>query len=301
MINEKYFEQVRLLLSVLPVVAREKCFALKGGTAINMFYNNLPRLSVDLDLTYIFIAPRDISYQKINQTLMNICASIQKIGYSCRMQGVHDEKKLICSNENATVKIEPNYTIRGTIEPTEIKDVCEEVEKNFSFAKMNLLSRNELYAGKICAALDRQHPRDLFDIHQLFNNGGITDSIMDVFIFYLLGHNRPTHELLDCKIQDRKDAFENEFTGMTDEPFTYENHIQTLQQLKSELKQKIQPYSKFLLDFLHLNADFEETKFPLAKELPSIKWKMQNLKTLEQINSNKFLQQSLELEKYFSE
>lgn len=50
--NDKYNHQVRLLLAVLPEIAKEHCFALHGGTAINLFIRNMPRLSVDIDLTY---------------------------------------------------------------------------------------------------------------------------------------------------------------------------------------------------------------------------------------------------------
>ena len=45
---DRYRAQVRLLIDVLPYVAREEVFALKGGTAINLFHRDLPRLSVDL-------------------------------------------------------------------------------------------------------------------------------------------------------------------------------------------------------------------------------------------------------------
>jgi predicted nucleotidyltransferase component of viral defense system len=54
--NNRYRKQVQLLVRVLPLVDVETCFALKGGTAINLFYRELPRLSVDIDLLYI---PRD--------------------------------------------------------------------------------------------------------------------------------------------------------------------------------------------------------------------------------------------------
>ncbi len=46
-----YRKQVELLVRTIPNVAEEKCFALKGGTAINLFIRNMPRLSVDIDLT----------------------------------------------------------------------------------------------------------------------------------------------------------------------------------------------------------------------------------------------------------
>ena len=51
--REVYRRQVQLLIRVLPSIAEEACFALKGGTAINLFVRDMPRLSVDIDLTYL--------------------------------------------------------------------------------------------------------------------------------------------------------------------------------------------------------------------------------------------------------
>jgi len=58
-----FSSQVRLLVSVLPYVAKEKCFALKGGTAINLFIRDMPRLSIDIDLAYLPIQDRENGYQ----------------------------------------------------------------------------------------------------------------------------------------------------------------------------------------------------------------------------------------------
>ena len=65
MSTRNYKKQVHLLLSVLPMVAKENCFALHGGTAINLFLNNMPRLSVDIDLTYLPVENRDTSMDNI--------------------------------------------------------------------------------------------------------------------------------------------------------------------------------------------------------------------------------------------
>ena len=73
---ERYFDQVRLLLSVLPDIAREDAFALKGGTAINLFYRDIPRLSVDIDLTYLPVHDRERSLKDIDETLDRIMVAI---------------------------------------------------------------------------------------------------------------------------------------------------------------------------------------------------------------------------------
>jgi hypothetical protein len=74
-----YKKQVTLLLKVLPEVAKEACFALHGGTAINLFIRDMPRLSIDIDLTYIPLENRQLSFQNINQGLCRIKENIQRI------------------------------------------------------------------------------------------------------------------------------------------------------------------------------------------------------------------------------
>ncbi len=297
MIYEKYIDQAKLLLEVLPVIAKEKCFALKGGTAINMFYNNLPRLSVDIDLVYTIIENREESFKNINNELKRLKTELEKLKFSANITGASLEQKIICSNGKVSIKIEPNYTLRGTILPVEYIDVCPKVEENFSYAKMNVLARDEVYAGKICAALDRQHPRDLFDINQLYKNGGITQRMADVFLYYLLGHNRPAHELLNCNIRDMKAVMKNEFSGMSDIPFSYEEYVETLQQLKSDLLKLLEPHYDFLLDFVQLKADYSKSPFSQAENLPAIQWKIKNLEILKEKNFKKFELQHKALEK----
>ena len=299
MINEKYIEQVKLLLEVLPLIANEKCFALKGGTAINMFYNNLPRLSVDIDLVYTVIENREDSCTHINEALQRLKAAFTKIGFSANITGTNVEKKIICSNSVTSIKIEPNYTLRGTVLSTVFADVYPKVEEEFAYAGMNVLAKEEVYAGKICAALDRQHPRDLFDITQLYENGGLTDKMLDVFLYYLLGHNRPVHEVLNCNIQDKQEIMQTEFVGMTDIPFTYEQHCKTLKRLKVDLLQRLNKHYEFISDFVQLKADFSKSPFPEAEKLPALQWKLRNLNVLKEKDFNKFEQQKKELDKIF--
>lgn len=73
----KYTRQVELLVKVIPEVAKEKMFALHGGTAINLFLHNMPRLSVDIDLTYIGFEDRSLSHVNIIQGLDRIKNNIE--------------------------------------------------------------------------------------------------------------------------------------------------------------------------------------------------------------------------------
>ena len=73
---EIYRRQVALLIRILPLVAQEASFALKGGTAINLFVRDLPRLSVDIDLVYLPVADREMSLAAIRAGLARIGAAI---------------------------------------------------------------------------------------------------------------------------------------------------------------------------------------------------------------------------------
>lgn len=197
MIKEEYYNQVQLLLEVLPEIAKEKIFALKGGTAINLFYNDMPRISVDIDLSYILFDKRESAYENINNSMNRISNKLNKKGYKTFFKGVN-ELKLFCYNsKNINIKIEPNYIIRGSVNPVNIVEICKKVEDKFGFMDMQVLSKSDLYGGKFCAALDRQHPRDLFDVWYLLKKEKeISEEIKKMFLIYALGHPRNLYELL---------------------------------------------------------------------------------------------------------
>lgn len=295
--DERYLNQVSLLVDVLQYVAKESCFALKGGTAINLFYNNLPRLSVDIDLTYIGFEPRTEACENINAALERIVKDLSK--YSVVLQGTGTEKKIICSNSNATIKIEPNYVIRGYINKPEIRPVSEEVEDKFGYAQIQVVSKAELYGGKICAALDRQHPRDLFDIKELLANNEFDGDLTKGFIAMLLSHDKPLHETLNPNIKDQREIFDKQFLGMTDKPFTYDEHIDTLNNLIKIVRTNLLPYKDLLLDFVSLKSGLEGFKINNLEKLPAVQWKLINLDKLKTANPEKFKEQHVKLKEYF--
>ena len=294
-----YKNQVKLLIDVLPYIAKEECFALKGGTAINLFYNNLPRLSVDIDLTYIGFESRDIASANINNALKRIADDLNTKGYIANVQGNDIEKKIICSNQYAKIKIEPNYIIRGYIEKPEILEVCENVEDEFGYAQIQVVSKKELYGVKICAALDRQHPRDLFDIKELIEKDEINEELIKGFIAMLLSHDKPLHETLNPNIKNQTEIFEKQFQGMTNKKFSYIEHEQTLNNLINIIKEKILPYKQPLLDFVSLKVDLSDFKINNLEKLPALKWKIKNLQKLQSMNIKKFEEQYNQLYKYF--
>ncbi len=149
MVNTSYKNQVALLISVIPDVAKEDCFSLHGGTAINLFYNDLPRLSVDIDLTYIPLEDRKTSLANINLALERIKLSIEKTLKSVKVDHKRETSKLYISSSSAQIKIEVNETKRGLIEDSEVKKLCKKAQADFdSFCAISVVNIGQLYGGK---------------------------------------------------------------------------------------------------------------------------------------------------------
>lgn len=293
MILDIYRAQVDLLLQVLPYVAKEEIFALKGGTAINLFVRKMPRLSVDIDLTYLPVDSRENALRNIEKALNRIKADIRKNIPEVTVHPVPlndgTDVKLNCQNRNAQIKIEVNTITRGIIFPTELMPVVDSVQDKFGkFAAINVVSFAELYGGKICAAVDRQHPRDLFDIKLLLENEGLTDDIWEGFKIGLISHYKPISELLSPILKDQKPAFETQFAGMTLEPFTYDDYESTRKTLVDSIKQRLtDDDKKFLLSFETGMPKWDLLPYELIKKLPAVKWKLLNIQKLKEANPKK--------------
>ncbi len=170
----KYNSQVKLLLDVLPFIAKENIFALKGGTAINLFVRDLPRLSVDIDLAYIGYEPREQALKKIEAGLLRIKKELehrlQKIKViSSHKEGLQIDMKLFVEQNHTQIKIEVNPVVRGTLFPIQIRSLTEKASLQYGVeVDAQVVGLGDLYGGKLVAALDRQHPRDLFDVKNRF-------------------------------------------------------------------------------------------------------------------------------------
>jgi predicted nucleotidyltransferase component of viral defense system len=305
MIDLKYQRQVELLLQVIPFIAKENDFALKGGTAINLFLRDMPRLSVDIDLTYIAFDERSIALQKIEEGLKRIKSDIEKylLGVKVHTVSLNDESdvKLNVQGKNAQIKIEVNTTTRGIIYPTDLRQVCDSVQNKFDkFAAINVVSLAELYGGKICAAVDRQHPRDIFDVKLLLENEGITDNVWNGFLVGLISHYKPISELLNPILKDQESAFKNQFSGMTTIPFSYGNYIEVRDRLIRQIQGKLSQENKeFLLSFESGEPKWNLFPVKKAEDLSAIKWKLMNIKKFKKHNSLKHEQMKKDLEECF--
>lgn len=287
--NESYLKQVALVMRALPAIAEEPDLALKGGTAINLFELDLPRLSVDIDLTFLKIATREESVAAIDEALQRIAGRLKDLRFGVSVRGQETSRKLICSSNGATIKIEPNYILRGTVFPVRTMTTCSRIaEIAKSEAAMSVLSFAELYGGKVCAALDRQHPRDLFDMAQFYKMHTI-DEIKPGLIAMALGHNRPLHELLNPILQNNRDVFDQQFVGMTDEPFSYDEHVETWKRLQADVLSALTDSDRRnMLDFVALSGSPDCFGMPSLHSLPAIVWKRRNLELLKLKDPVKF-------------
>jgi|SRR5579863_1270766 len=218
--NETYFAQARILSQVAPLVLLDNTFALKGGTAINLFVRDMPRLSVDLDLAFPdHTLDRESALRKMNDALAIASERLAKQGFDVRSGIAADETKLLARRDGLLVKVEANHVIRGTVGAVRVASLKPRARDTLRVDfEVPVVSLEDLYGGKLVAALDRQHPRDLFDVMQLFENEGITPGIRRAFVVYLASHNRPVHEVLNPTLLDVSKEFETAFQGMTTDP-----------------------------------------------------------------------------------
>ncbi|HDO7840918.1 TPA: nucleotidyl transferase AbiEii/AbiGii toxin family protein [Legionella pneumophila] len=283
-----YYKQVLLLIRLIPLVEKETCFALKGGTAINLFVRDFPRLSVDIDLAYLPLEPREIALANVRNALAVIAANINKIPdlNAVLQDNKPDEMRIIVEdhsslNRGTQIKIEVSPVARGTLLPPVELDVVASVENEFGFASMKVVSLPDLYGGKLCAALDRQHPRDLFDVKVLLENQKIDRELFNGFLTYLLSHKRPISEIMNPRWKDITQVFEREFKGMTAEPVSLEELTaipgKMIQGLKDNFTQ--QDY-EFLVSFKRGEPDWSLACSDQLQYLPAVQWKLLNIRKM---------------------
>lgn len=299
--NEIYKRQVALLIRIMPLVYQIKDFAVHGGTAINLFHKNMPRYSVDIDLTYIHIQEREESLRTIKEHLTILKKNIEKTIPNIKVIPKYDIWKLQCTLNGATVKIEVNGTKRGVIGEIEEKILCQKAQQEFSMAcKARTVSYSQLYGGKITAALSRQHPRDLFDCKYMEIN--TFNEVKDGFMLCLLGSDKPIIESLQPNDIDQSKVLENQFKGMSDIEFTYEDYEKTRKKLINQVNTSLTETDKaFILSFEEGNPDWSKCSGGDLSNYPSIKWKLQNIINLKETNPLKYKQGIEKLKQYLKE
>lgn len=235
---------------------------------------------------YLLVEDRQTSLQNIAESFERIARSIESSMRSTKVyrldqQGDGILSKLQVEKNGVRIKIEASPVTRGTVREPSVLSVSARVEEEFGFAETSVVHLDDLYAGKLCAALDRQHPRDFFDVRGLLDNEGIGDTLMDVFIVYLISSNQPISKLLQPNLIDIERIYAEQFVGMPIEPVLLEVLEATRVELISTIRSKLtQNHRDFLIGFKEGNPDWSLLPFESIKELPSVKWKILNLEKM---------------------
>ncbi len=299
-----YVDTVRLMLEVAPEVFASGRVAMKGGTALNFFVQDMPRLSVDIDVVFVpHQTPRDTALAEIANELSALQTRINRRGIRAELASskTGDETKLFVRRDRIEVKIEINHVFRGTLLPVETRSLTKTASDLFTTAlAVPTLAVAELYGSKLVAAMDRQHPRDLFDVHGMFQRFGLTPEIVECFVGYIAGHNRPVHEVLGSRDIDLARPFDNEFAGMERLPVS----LRALEEARIRLRRELAvaltaDHKRFLIGLVAGQPPWEAMQCRHLAELPAIQWKLQNLARLKRTNAVKFQAQADELQRCF--
>jgi hypothetical protein len=297
--NSEYIRAVQLLLTAAPAIFENSRFAMKGGTALNLFVQDMPRLSVDIDVVFVpYELERDEALRAIGDDLNAAKTRLEALGLDAALRKTRDgtEAKLFVSDGGSEVKVEVNFVFRGTVLPPALMPLTASAQDTFSAnIEVPVLATPELYGSKLVAALDRQHPRDLFDVQLMLARFGLPAEFLDCFVVYLAGHNRPTHEVLFPNEHDIDAIFEAEFSGMTNTPVTLDELKATRRRLLADLPKALSSRQReFLLSLVRAEPDWSLLPFTHIQHLPALRWKLMNLMKLRK-NTAKFRQQHDEL------
>lgn len=295
--NQTYLDTARLLIQIAPFVFADDTFALKGGTAINLFIRDMPRLSVDLDLVFAdHSLPRDAALARINEAIRQSAERLNARGFQTHALASADagETKLLVRRGKIEVKVEVNFVMRGTVLPVRTAALTPAARDTLlAELEIPVVSLEDVYGGKLVAAMDRQHPRDLFDVLQLFAHEGITPGIRRAFVVYLASHNRPVHEVLFPAMRNIDQEYEHNFSGMTTEPVELDALLAARERMVQELQSSLDANERsFLVSLVNARPEWPLLGVAHVEHLPGIRWKLQNLAQLKRKSPAKFAEQA---------
>lgn len=275
--------QVELLVRCLPALASCDDFALKGGTAINLFHRDMPRLSVDIDLTFLPVTEREAALAAIRAGLEEIGERISRAvpGVDIQHTGAASPKLLV-SLGASRIKVEPNTVLRGSLLPPQERTLCQTAQDEFElFARVRCLATEELYAGKLCAALDRQHPRDLFDVKLLQDEGEISSGIRHAFVACVAATSRPMAEILAPSAAPLEDIYESQFVGMPVVPVSLDELLEAREMLFEWARNSLSSKEReFLVSVKRGEPDWSLMDLENLSEWPAVRWKVLNVQRM---------------------
>lgn len=155
--NDAYIRTVQLLLDIAPAVFDTPVFAMKGGTALNLFVQNLPRLSVDIDVAFVrHDLAREDALQTIGAELAAAQQRVASLGHQVELGRNRDgtDAKMFVRSADTEVKVEVNFVFRGTMLPPQRRSLTLAAQQMFAAdIQVPVLADPELYGSKLVAAL----------------------------------------------------------------------------------------------------------------------------------------------------
>ena len=283
--KQEYIDTVRLLIEVAPTIFQSPKFAIKGGTALNLFVQDMPRLSVDIDVVFTDHGlARDEALAEIQTTLQSAAKELENAGFEVDQskKTTGEDVKLFVRDDKAEVKIEVNHVFRGVLLPVATVPLAPAARNMFtSGLTVPMLAVREIYGSKLVAAMDRQHPRDIFDVMKMKEKFGLDEGFVDCFVAYLAGHGRPVHEVLFSNDAPFDVIYESHFIGLTKDQVSLETLLKVRSDLKADLPKALTSnHKQFLLSLVKLEPAWDLMPFRHLKDLPALKWKMANLEKL---------------------
>lgn len=191
--RQEVIEKVVWLIHVLSAISEDSYLknrlVLKGGTALNLFYFDLPRLSVDADFNYIGQQDREAMLEERPLVENRLTRLLQRLGLNLtRSPQVHAGGKMIWRYPSAlgnqgTIEIDLNFMYRTPLLHTSRKTSIVLAEQKID--QLLLLDLHELASGKLTALVDRGAGRDLFDAYHLFQHPDIDlEKLRLLFVIY---------------------------------------------------------------------------------------------------------------------
>ena len=229
------------------------------------------------------------------QRLRQAADRLKKRGFQTHASAADaGETKLLVRRGRIEIKVEVNFVMRGTVQPVRRASLTP-TARDVLMADLDIpvVSLEDMYGGKLVAALDRQHPRDLFDVMLLFAHEGITPGIRRAFVVYLASSNRPVHEVLFPPLRNVQHDYEHNFQGMTAEPVPLDALLAARERMVRELQRELDDNERrFLLSLVAGTPDWALLSIAHLEYLPGIRWKLHNLAQLKKTNAKKFAEQA---------